>query len=420
MNYLSTRRCEGEVQQQFALLYIVVLWTLLFTFLSTAFKDREFKFGFAKLKFIVGGMLLYFGRDVRPRQGAATHFDKVMRLVHIVAMFLGLVLFYLIFIPSSFNMLKGFIEFSTGAATTPPQPVAVPIPLLFTITSIVKYLIVSIAIGAAIHEFAHAVVALREGVGVKNWGVGCIFLIPLAFVELDDDSFKNASPVSRASIASAGPFANALVAIAMQLLIVLMLSSGFALSTAVEVANVNCSLCNALQCPGERLGLRSGDIIYAVNGTVVRSVGEITKVLNVTKLGSTVELTICRNSVCFDGNVTLDAYNVEYMSKYGLAKPCLGIGMQNTVILLKSGRPYSNSLIQELLLYLNFIFIVNFSLFIFNAIPLFITDGTIFLSSIAMNRGLIGRFVEHKVLDKVNVVIILTAIAISTYLFIGV
>ena len=408
------------MQQQFALLYIVVLWTLLFTLLSTAFKDREFKFGFAKLKFIVGGMLLYFGKDVRPRQGDASRFDKVMRIVHIVAMFLGIVLFYLIFIPSSFNMLKGFIEFSTGATTTPPQPVAVPIPLLFTITSIVKYLIVSIAIGAAIHEFAHAVVALREGVGIRNWGVGCIFLIPLAFVELDDDSFKNASPVSRASIASAGPFANALVAIAVQLLIVLTLSSGFALSTAVEVANVNCSLCNALQCPGERLGLLSGDIIYAVNGTVVRSVGEITKVLNATKLGSTVELIICRNSVCFDGNATLDAYNVEYMSKYGLAKPCLGIGMQNTIILLKNGRPYSNPLIQELLLYLNFIFIVNFSLFIFNAIPLFITDGTIFLSSIAMNRGLMGKFVEHKILDKVNVAIILIAIAISTYLFIGV
>jgi hypothetical protein len=131
-------------------------------------------------------------------------------------------------------------------------------------------------------------------------------------------------------------------------------------------------------------------------------------------------LIICRNSVCFDGNATLDAYNVEYMSKYGLAKPCLGIDMQNTIILLKNGRPYSNPLIQELLLYLNFIFIVNFSLFIFNATPLFITDGTIFLSSIAMNRGLMGRFVEHKILDKVNVAIILIAIAISTYLFIGV
>ena len=398
---------------------MLALWTLFFTFLSIIFGNREFKLGFAKLKFFVGGMLLYIGREVKPVQRKITRSHKVMRVVYIFAMFLGMALFYIIFIPSFFNMIKGFIAFSRGVAA-PPQPVAVPVPLLFTITSIVKYLIISISIGAAVHEFAHAVVAIREGVGVRNWGIGCLFLIPLAFVELDDDLFKNASPVSKASIASAGPFANALVAIVAQLLIIFILFSGVTLSTAVEVVNVDCSICNVLQCPGERLGLQSGDIIYAVNGTAVRSVSDIAKILNVTKLGNAVMLTVCRSGVCFDKNVVLDSYNVEYMSRYGLAKPCLGIGMQDTIILLRGDKPYSSLFIQELLQYLNFIFVVNLSLFIFNAIPLFITDGTIFLSSIAVKKGFIGKLVEVKMLDKINAAIILIAIGMSTYLFLGV
>lgn len=404
------------MQQQFASLYIVVLWTLLFTLLSTAFKDREFKFGFAKFKFIVGGMLLYFGKDVRPRQGDASRFDKVMRIVHIVAMFLGIVLFYLIFIPSSFNMLKGFIEFSTGATTTPPQPVAVPIPLLFTITSIVKYLIVSIAIGAAIHEFAHAVVALREGVGIRNWGAGCIFLIPLAFVELDDNSFKNASSVSRASIAAAGPFANALTALAAWLLILFILSSGFALSTAVEVVRVDCSICSVAPCPAAKAGLYGGDVIYAVNGTIIQGVNDIAVILNKSKLGDVLILTVCRGGVCFDKNVVLDAYSI----KYGLARPCLGVEMRDTTIVLQNGKPYGGSIVWELMQYLTFIFAVNFSLFVFNAIPLYITDGAVFLSSLAIGKRFIGKVIEAKVLDKVNVAILIIAIAISTYLFLGV
>jgi membrane-associated protease RseP (regulator of RpoE activity) len=404
------------VQQTIVLLYAIILWTSFFAFLSVILKNRDFKIGFVKIRFVIGGFLLYIGKEVKARQSEELKLREIIRFSCIAATLLGMAFFYAFFIPSLFNMIKGFIAFSAGMSSSPPQPIAVPIPLLFTVVSVVKYLIISIAIGAAVHEFAHAIIALREGVGIRNWGVGCIFLIPLAFVELDDNSFKNASSVSRASIAAAGPFANALTALAAWLLILFILSSGFALSTAVEVVRVDCSICSVAPCPAAKAGLYGGDVIYAVNGTIVQGVNDIAVILNKSKLGDVLILTVCRGGVCFDKNVVLDAYSI----KYGLARPCLGVEMRDTTIVLQNGKPYGGSIVWELMQYLTFIFAVNFSLFVFNAIPLYITDGTVFLSSLATGKRFIGKVIEAKVLDKVNVAILIIAIAISTYLFLGV
>ncbi len=395
------------------MLYVMLMWIVVFAALPLIFGDREIRFGTIKIKLVIGGFLLYLGKEVKTRKAVTT--KKSVKLVVLFSMFIGIVLFYIFFVPLLINMVKGFFMFLTGVSHAPPQPVAVPVPILFTFTSIIKYLIVSIAIGATLHELAHAVTALREGVNVRNWGIGVAFLIPLAFVELDDDLFKNAKPLSRALIASSGPLANALIALAAIAIATLIPYMGFSLSQAIVVANVDCSICSNVECPAARIGLREGDIIYAINGVVIRSGNDIANILKNLSIGSNVTFTICRNGLCKNITTIIDSYN----KKLGNNIPCIGVSMENTVIVLRNGIPYNNPMIIEVINYINFIFAVNLSLYIFNAIPLFVTDGTVFLSSIIPSSAKLRFIIDKKLLDIVNVVLIAVAAGISTYVLLS-
>jgi len=61
------------------------------------------------------------------------------------------------------------------------------------------------------HELAHKIGLHTEGVNIKSMGVILLFLIPGAFVEPDEDSFKKSKPLSRMRILSAGTFVNMII-----------------------------------------------------------------------------------------------------------------------------------------------------------------------------------------------------------------
>jgi membrane-associated protease RseP (regulator of RpoE activity) len=392
------------------LLILLALWTVATTSLSFIIRGGEVNLKVARIRFVAGGLLLYLGKGAK---ASATVYrgKRFVDFLLIASLLIGLVLFYTLFIPQFIEMFRGFLGYVSGARREAPTPVAVPIPLLLTVPSIVKPLILSIAIAVATHEFAHAITALRRGVDVKSWGVGIFLLFPLAFVELNDNAFKALQPRSRAVIASAGPFANAAIALVSWLALQALLLSA---APAVQVLGINCGICSSDPCPAKLAGLSSGDILLAINGTRIWSVNDVGRVLGSARIGDTITLTICRGGICFNRSATLNSYVLN------TTRPCLGVSMQNTVVFMRGGIISVNPIAQELAIHMMFIFLVNISLFIFNAIPLYVTDGSIALNALAeLIGGAIEKLVRSRALDIANLIIIIIAIIVSTYLFIG-
>ncbi len=70
------------------------------------------------------------------------------------------------------------------------------------------YWIISIALLALVHEGFHGVMALREKVRIKSLGWGLLAVIPLAFVEPDENQLKRKPKIAQLRVFSAGSFAN--------------------------------------------------------------------------------------------------------------------------------------------------------------------------------------------------------------------
>jgi Zn-dependent protease len=141
----------------------------------------------------------------------------------------------------------------------------------------------------------------------------------------------------------------------------------------------------------------------------------LVKSLGSARLGGTVALIICRGGICFNRSVTLNSYVLN------TTRPCLGVSMQNTVVFVRGSTISVDPAMQELTMYMMFMFLVNISLFIFNAIPLYITDGSVALNALAELAGeAVEKFVRPRALDKVDLTIIIIAIMVSTRLFIDI
>jgi len=394
------------------------------TLLSIATKGKDINIGRARVKPLYGGLVLLLGGERKPK--SPKPFGRAASTLMLAASLAGILLFYAWFVPTAANMIVNYIRSVTQGGAT-PQPVAVPVPLLFQFSDIVLPLLISLGIGIALHEFAHAVVALREGVTIKSWGVGVFLLIPFAFVEVDENSFRVSKPQTRRNILAAGLLANALIALAS---LALAYASSIALSSpGVEfhpvVEAVDCSICNTTLCPAMLTGIRPGDIIYSMAGKSVNNSMDIALILKNLKPGDTIDMVLCRvGEGCRNATVVLNATRIDSSSEI----PCLGISLlrrtlgepafmftyQSHSILVEE--PLILKIFEVLMQYSYFIFVVNASLFVFNAAPIFVTDGSQIL------RTFTEQFKRAKILEKIdyiNAVIMAATIAISTYLYLS-
>lgn len=74
------------------------------------------------------------------------------------------------------------------------------------------YWIISIAILALFHELSHGFMAARERIRIKSLGWGFLAIIPLAFVEIDENQAKKKPATAQLRVFSAGSFANFILA----------------------------------------------------------------------------------------------------------------------------------------------------------------------------------------------------------------
>jgi len=237
------------------------------------------------------------------------------------------------------------------------------------------YIGIALGIAALFHELSHAIVARSVGVKVKDAGLAFFLFIPAAFVEPDDEELEKAPVKKKALIYSAGVGANVILGL-------LFLGLTLTIISGVAIVGVTPG------SPADKSGLKPGMIILSVNGTEIKSTGDLEKVLQ--QLGATDP----------NKNVTL-LFKVKYKGDIKniiverpankTAGPCsrakIGIYI-NTVY-----KP-----IQELGILSFLLFIINISLAVVNAAPLIIPlpGGSILSDGAYVLRDSLKEFMGEK------------------------
>lgn len=252
---------------------------------------------------------------------------------------------------------------------------------------------IALVVALVVHEGAHGVVARSLGLPVKSSGLVFLLFIPVgAFVEPDETAIKTARARDSERVLGAGAGINLLVGAISLLLLFAVVSTMTPVSNGVFVEGVFAN------SPAAAHGIQYGDFITSVNGFPVTSPVAIANsswykpgnIVNITILrqGKTIEL----NDVKLNSTGLLlgieDGSLKSLVSTY--ATPSLS-DLRNyvcipTLPICQSMVPFSDIMIKfytsplgpflsgvsNLLFWLYFL---NFSLAIFNALPIWPLDG---------------------------------------------
>lgn len=141
----------------------------------------------------------------------------------------------------------------------------------------IGYYIAALLICSVVHEAGHAVAAVLEDVPVIGFGLQLMFVIPIAFTEIDSDHFQSAKVWKKLKIYCAGIWNNILLAAfsyILLLLLPLLLRPIYETNEAVFITRIK----QKATIRGEN-GLYIGDRITQVNGCQVSNEDEWMKCL---------------------------------------------------------------------------------------------------------------------------------------------
>lgn len=100
------------------------------------------------------------------------------------------------------------------AANNPKNMVAIPGVNAFLPVFATVYIVVGLVASGIVHEGAHGVAMLIEDIDIEEYGIGLLFMIPIAaYVLPDEEMFESVSSRSRMRVLSAGVFANIVLTI---------------------------------------------------------------------------------------------------------------------------------------------------------------------------------------------------------------
>lgn len=354
-------------------------------------------------------------RETLSRHGVNVDFLTVMidlgnaSRLHKVASFGRKPVRYVIFIAGIFNMaflvaylylilassLKGiFAAISSGG--TPTSPFVPVIPGVTVGVDMLIPLLLSIGVAVGAHELMHAIVAFIEGVKIDSWGVGIFAIFPVAYVRPSETSFNEVPRRSRISVLSAGILGNSLLTLLCVGFIGILSQQVIVVPVIIDLDRSNPTL------PAVQTNISTPSIILEVNGTKISSLNAFTSLLSEFYNHSLIiELKVEKCIV--EGYKAVGTGIIDNYAMYKPAGSKLGVYLRE---LISSTTPDH---VITTLTYLNWVFVVNFSLALINAAPLFITDG--------------GRIVSEmlsRVSMKVNYLVqAVTSVAIVILLLIG-
>jgi membrane-associated protease RseP (regulator of RpoE activity) len=331
-----------------AIFYILIFWLSIYLFSRFYLRGRE--------NIVINPIYIMIKKKISEGFLEGTKDKRIFKLISalfIILAVVSMVLFYYFVVPLSLARFSG--QGAQGGLT----PI---IPGVTISGESLIYLLINIGIAATIHEFSHALIARSRGIKIKSAGFILAIILPMAFVEPDDSDFKKASLKDKLSVYSAGPSSNLILAFILLGLLSLFASmGGGVLITSVDQGS-----------PAERAGLEPGYIIKAVNGTVVKNLKDFQSALGDYREK---ELVFVLEVLKPDGSTTI--VTIHKLSN----ETKLGIGIANA-----PPQGVLGKLVTPISVFLVWGYIVNFSLAIINAAPMFITDGARMISDLITEK----------------------------------
>ena len=348
-----------------AFLTLLLVWTIV-SILAKLFHFKE-KYGLTIYPLILIYESETFTKFINKQSQKNVNFwkkySKISGLSTLALAFIAIAYFGL---NAYFLLKEKLIVTSTGVAVgTPVVPI---IPFITIPWNFFAIFLIASALSIIPHEFAHGVVAVNEGVKIKSTGIFVLFgLILGGYVKLDEEFEKDFEKlfeekteksvrrdISRKlyKIAGAGLLANILMAIIFFGAIGGLYEKGGVLILSVEEGS-----------PAFKAGLKTNDVILQIGNDSIRSVSDLQKVLSKYSPNETVLVYTDRGvfNLTFGSNPANDSRAYMGISIWDYYKFKMGKLDKNT----------------ELMLYLmlNIIFILQITIMLLNALPLYITDG---------------------------------------------
>jgi membrane-associated protease RseP (regulator of RpoE activity) len=156
----------------------------------------------------------------------------------------------------------------------------------------------------AVHEFGHAILCRVENIKVKTMGA-LVAVIPVGFfVEPDEEELEQMKGMPKVRMFGAGITNNLVVGFACFMLLIICM--GFVTPLASP------AIYGVYQdYPAAKAGVLPGSLVTAINGEPITSRGDISSLLNATKPGDTLTLTIEKDKLVKAYSLTLAAWPAE-------------------------------------------------------------------------------------------------------------
>jgi len=311
---------------------------------------------------------------------------KVLFSIGLGLVFIWIAIFYIFIVPAMVGFIEGIFQ---GREAQPP---IVPIIAGVTIKGIyILYFALAASIAVLFHELLHVLAARSEGVKLRSWGIGLLFIFPLAFVEFDEESFRSSGIMAKLRILSAGILANTIVAVVAFLVLQIITSNAL---TAVVVVEVD------KNWPADLAGMKNGDIIMSINNSKIRSIRDLAQILK--PYSNSTALFLVK---VFRPGIGPKILKVLKPSEY----PRLGIRVTETFVTQSPSGMYvvDTPKIHSFRI-LQWIYIINASLAAINAAPLFITDGGKIVSELTNRFGSLGKMISSTIQSFTVILVIVT------------
>jgi len=152
-----------------------------------------------------------------------------------------------------------------------------------------------------VHEFGHAILCRVENIKVKTMGA-LIAVIPIGFfVEPDEEELDKTKGMAKVRMFGAGITNNLVVGFSCFFLLILFMGLVTPVSQPVIQGVYK-------DYPAASAGIPPGSIVTAVNGIPVASRVDVSAILNTTKPGNTLTLTVEKDKIVKDYQLTLSAW----------------------------------------------------------------------------------------------------------------
>jgi len=269
----------------------------------------------------------------------------------------------------------------------------VPIIPGITITGVtIIYVLFSLGVSAAIHELSHAVASKALGIPVKSVGFILSLFIPAAFVEPDEEKFNASNRLKKIQVLSAGPASNFVAAF----VFLIILSYVSAAIPGAMIASVDAGY------PAQQAGLTPGAVIVSVNGTPIVTPSDLSPII--TKYSNT---SVSFNITLYDPKTNTTYWKIVYKPENYSR---IGVTLEQA----RKASPLPDALYYPLVNILFYMYMINFSLAIINAAPIFITDGGKIINEVVTwkFKGNLGKTINFFI-QIFSLLLILSSITLS-------